>query len=356
MRGMNIPVDGYLPKEQTNCFALKLIITNFKASDGWSQKFKSRHGLSFRKLCGESGTANTKLANELKEGELKALLSEYAPEDVFNADETSLFFKMLPERTLTSKGENCSGGKKAKQRILILLAANMNGTQKLSPLFIGKYLKPRCFKNVNKLLAAYHANRNAWMTGHIYEKWLRDLDRRFLSEKRKILLIVDNCSAHVEVSDLKDIRKEFLRPNVTSILQPMDQSVINSFRRIHRRVLLQRVVMGLELEQPYEIDVLSAMHLSIRAWNDVQETTISKAFQHAGFTTTIEESQENVPDNMVEDELLINELRKRNPLMSEISFQDFLNVDSDVICTEEISDEKIIVDIMNEKEELSDFE
>ncbi|GBN17698.1 hypothetical protein AVEN_150117-1 [Araneus ventricosus] len=89
--------------------------------------------------------------------------------------------------------------------------------------------------------------------------------------------------------------------------------------------------MDLELEQPYEIDVLSAMHLSIRAWNDVQETTISKAFQHAGFTTIIEESQENVSDDMSEDEFLMNELRKRNPLLLEISFQDFLNVDSDVI-------------------------
>ncbi|GBN89220.1 hypothetical protein AVEN_3301-1 [Araneus ventricosus] len=35
---------------------------------------------------------------------------------------------------------------------------------------------------------------------------------------------------------------------------------------------------------------------------------------------------------------------------------DSLNVDSDVICTEEISDEQIIADIMNETEEISDFE
>ncbi|GBO39073.1 Tigger transposable element-derived protein 4 [Araneus ventricosus] len=144
------------------------------------------------------------------------------------------------------------------------------------------------------------------MTGHIYEKWLRDLDRRFLSEKHKVLLIVDNCSAHVEVSYLKASRVEFLPSNGTSILQPKDQDVINSFKRIYRRVLFQRVVMGLEFEQSYEIDVLIAMHLSILAWNDIQETTISKAFQHTGFTTVIEESQENIPDDMGEDELLIN--------------------------------------------------
>ncbi|GBL73637.1 hypothetical protein AVEN_230641-1 [Araneus ventricosus] len=59
---------------------------------------------------------------------------------------------------------------------------------------------------------------------------------------------------------------------------------------------------------------------------------------------------------MGENELLINELRRRKPLLPEISCQDFLNVNSDEICTEEISDEQIIADIMNEKEELSDFE
>jgi hypothetical protein len=86
------------------------------------------------------------------------------------------------------------------------------------------------------------------------------------------------------------------------------------------------------------------MHLSIRAWNDVQQSTISKAFQHAGFTTVIEEidSQENVLYNIGENELLLNELRKRNPPLPEISFQDILNVDSDVICTEEISDEQLL--------------
>ncbi|GBM77297.1 hypothetical protein AVEN_60058-1, partial [Araneus ventricosus] len=93
---------------------------------------------------------------------------------------------------------------------------------------------------------------------------------------------------------------------------------------------------GLGVGAALRNDVLRAMHLSIRAWNDVQETTISNAFQDAGFTTVIEESQENVPDDMGEDELLINELRKRNPLRHEISFQDFFKVDSDVICTEDI--------------------
>lgn len=61
--------------------------------------------------------------------------------------------------------------------------------------------------------------------------------------------------------------------------------------------------------------VLRAVHLSIHAWNDVQETTITKAFQfqHTGFTTVIEESQDNVPVYMSEEELLIKWSRQNKP-------------------------------------------
>ncbi|XP_035227659.1 tigger transposable element-derived protein 6-like [Stegodyphus dumicola] len=270
MRSLNIPIDGNVLKEQAHFFASKLNIKDFKASDGWLQKFKFRNGLSFRKVCGESAAVDTSSANEWKEEKLKLLLSEYAADDVFNADETALFFKILPERTLAYKGDKCVGGNKAKERLTVLIAANMTGSQKLPLLFIGKYLKPRCFlKNVQKIPAAYYANNKAWMTGNIYEKWLRDLDNRFSAEKRKVLLIVDNCTAHMEVTGLQAIRVEYLPPNATAVLQPMDQGIINSFKRKYKTVLLQRVILGLEREQPYQIDILGAMHLSISAWNDV---------------------------------------------------------------------------------------
>ncbi|KFM72755.1 Tigger transposable element-derived protein 6, partial [Stegodyphus mimosarum] len=357
MRSLNIPIDGNVLKEQAHFFASKLNIKDFKASDGWLQKFKFRNGLSFRKVCGESAAVDTSSANEWKEEKLKLLLSEYAADDVFNADETALFFKILPERTLAYKGDKCVGGNKAKERLTVLIAANMTGSQKLPLLFIGKYLKPRCFKNVQKIPAAYYANNKAWMTGNIYEKWLRDLDNRFSAEKRKVLLIVDNCTAHMEVTGLQAIRVEYLPPNATAVLQPMDQGIINSFKRKYKKVLLQRVILGLEREQPYQIDILGAMHLSISAWNDVLDETISKAFRHAGFIKETDVTEE-IHDNRShdEDEVLMHELRRRNPQLPELSFENFLNVDSNVICTEEISDHDIISSIINENERLSDSE
>lgn len=231
MRGKNIPIDGKILKEQADTFALKLGIEDFKGSDGWLQKFKSRHGLAFKKLCGESASVNPETVKTWKETRLKELLAEYEPQDIFNADETGLMWQMLPDRTLTFKGEICSGGKKAKNRITLLLAANMTGTEKLPLFVIGKSQKPRCFKGIRSLPTTYKANSKAWMTSYLYEEWLRQLDKHFLSKKRKIVMLVDNCTAHVEVADLKAITQDFLPPNVTSLLRPMDQGIIQSFKK-----------------------------------------------------------------------------------------------------------------------------
>ncbi|KAG8236781.1 hypothetical protein J437_LFUL017083 [Ladona fulva] len=38
-------------------------------------------------------------------------------------------------------------------------------TEKLRPLVIGKYAKPRCFKNVRSFPCDYSAHKKAWMTG-----------------------------------------------------------------------------------------------------------------------------------------------------------------------------------------------
>ena len=76
---------------------------------------------------------------------LPALLADYDPCDVFNADETGLFFKCLPEKTLAFKGEKCHGGKRSKERVTVMVAANMIGTEKLKFMVIGKSVKPIVF-------------------------------------------------------------------------------------------------------------------------------------------------------------------------------------------------------------------
>jgi hypothetical protein len=62
----------------------------------------------------------------------------YPDSNIFNADETRLFFRLTPERTQKFKGEKCVGGKLSKDRDTVLVCANVDGTKKRKLFVIGK--------------------------------------------------------------------------------------------------------------------------------------------------------------------------------------------------------------------------
>jgi hypothetical protein len=77
----------------------------------------------------------------------------YEPHDVYSADETGLFFNVLPDRTLAYNGETCHGGKHSKDRLTVLLCVNSDGSGKRVPIVIGKSSKPRCFKDFHSYIS-----------------------------------------------------------------------------------------------------------------------------------------------------------------------------------------------------------
>lgn len=85
--------------------AEELEIEGFKASDCWLENFKDRHGIKFRTEQGEAAAVNQEVVTTWQETVLKDLLAKYAPDNVFNADEAGLFWKLMPNRTLAFKGK-----------------------------------------------------------------------------------------------------------------------------------------------------------------------------------------------------------------------------------------------------------
>ena len=100
------------------------------------------------------------IVNDWKE-KLPSLLEGHDPKDVFNMDETGLFFVL---------GEN------------------------VNPLVIWRYANPRCFKCIKKdqLSVGYYSKKDAWMTSGVFETWLKKLNREMAFEKRKMLFL-DNA-------------------------------------------------------------------------------------------------------------------------------------------------------------------
>ena len=150
-----------------------------------------------------------------------------------------LYYRATPDSSLCYCREPLSGSKKAMQRITVLCCSNMTGTDKCKLLVIGKSIKPQCFRNIDvgSLPVTHRANKNAWMTTQLFTEWLTEWDSRLDRENQKILLHVDNCMAEPKVSTLKNILLEFLPPNTTSLIQPMDQGIIKNLKYFCRKEL-----------------------------------------------------------------------------------------------------------------------
>lgn len=52
--------------------------------------------------------------------------------DVFNVNEVGLFYKCASDKTMAFIKETCIGGKHNKERIMVLVSANMDGSEKLT--------------------------------------------------------------------------------------------------------------------------------------------------------------------------------------------------------------------------------
>ena len=110
-------------------------------------------------------------------------------------------------------GEKCAGGKHSKVRLTGMAAASAIG-EKLPMFVIGRSAKPRCFKNVKNLPCRYRAQAKSWMDSFLFDEWVKELDRKFEGQNRKVALIVDNCPAHPSIEEgLKAVEVIFLPPN-----------------------------------------------------------------------------------------------------------------------------------------------
>lgn len=85
--------------------------------------------------------------------------NEYSEENIYNADETALYYRALPDHTFVLNKEKAKGDKACKERVTALCCASMAGEKK-GLLVIGKSKNPRCFKGVKKLPVEYLANSN----------------------------------------------------------------------------------------------------------------------------------------------------------------------------------------------------
>jgi DDE superfamily endonuclease len=189
---------------------------------------------------------------------------------------------------------------------------------------IGKYQNPRCFKGINiKLLdIQYRWNSKAWMTGTMFIEYIKWFNQQM--HGRKVLLLIDNCPAHIkEGYNLYNTRIQFLPPNTTSKIQPCDAGIIRNLKVYYRKHFHQQILQDIEANkiEPEKIDILQAIRFVISAWNnDVKAKTIYHCFLHCKIRTQTEDDPDinnnliEIPEDINDLANQINELRYRNPM------------------------------------------
>ncbi|POW17221.1 hypothetical protein PSTT_00543 [Puccinia striiformis] len=235
-----MPINDEILRMKANKFA-NLLSIDLKLSNGWLYKFKNRFRINRVELHGEAGSVDSNQAEDARK-QILELTRDYEPQNIYNADETGLLYKMPPNKSLAT--EAYSGLKGSKVRLTYHLCCNADGSDKLEPLVIGHAKKPRSFgkKQASFWGYDYHFNKTAWMTATIMSPWLQKLDNRFRQEKRHVLLLLDNFSAHLKGLEglcLTNLKVEFLPPNLTSVLQPCDAGIIRAFKAYYRRQALE---------------------------------------------------------------------------------------------------------------------
>jgi hypothetical protein len=297
MEGSKLPINGEMIQAAAHALWIKMpdfeLIKEPKWSQGWLHGFKKRHKIKKYKQSGESASADISGATDAIH-EIKELIKQYASKDIYNSDETGLFWLMTPDNTLASRPQ--SGHKKEKKRLTVFPTCNADGSHKLDLWILGHFKNPRPFgpqlRYINQLPFVYRSNKKAWMTAVLFMEYLHWFDAQM--QGRKVLLLVDGFSAHE--SAVKQMQEEagenylvhttvrFLPPNTTSIYQPMDQGIINSLKVHYRKTWLEHMVAATLCggDPLKETTILMAVHWVIDAWrNKVSADTISNCWRHS---------------------------------------------------------------------------
>jgi len=356
-RSKGTPISGPLIMEKARMLHKAIhpdaIEDVFKASEGWLHRFKQRHGIRELRLQGESLSADIPSIEPYKE-KTRDYIEEHqlSLNQIFNADETGLYWRLLPEKTLAGGYEKTAKNfKKPKDRVTILAAANASGDFRLPLLLIGKSKKPRCFKhvNVNNLPVLYASQKKAWMDSSLFLSWFFDTFvpsvEAYLKSKglsKKAVLFLDNAPTHPSSEILKtpdgSIKCIFLPANTTSVLQPMDQGVLENLKRRYKRALLEKLLLALEDGTPQQfvkdLNIKDCIYMIAKAWNDIREQSLARSFNKLLLPSG------PPPEDPTQDAQDVVDVGSAELALSAIEVEEWLNSDRNI--TEELTTEEII--------------
>ena len=240
-----------------------------------------------------------------------------------------------------------------------MFTVNMTGSDKRPPLIIGKAARPSALKKKNVLLKnlkiEYYNNTRAWMNGPIFHSYMKNWNDELARQRRHILLLIDNAPSHI-VDEYLNITIQFLPPNTTSKIQPLDQGIIRSVKCAYRKTIQVQYCSCMEnYEEVKEImqsfDFVVAVNTLVDAWEGVKPELIQTCFHTAGFMTYVPPPPEPLPEpprNLWE--------RMQNIFDVNCTFEEYATADDHAESSQPMTDEDIINAVRNHDSPSADSE
>ncbi|KAK3880664.1 hypothetical protein Pcinc_014822 [Petrolisthes cinctipes] len=175
-------VNGPQVREQARVFYSTIVakkkikhLPEFNASVGWLARFKKRCGVKYAKYQGELASTDSEASAEFP-SIAKQITADggYCPDQIYNCDETGLYWKRSPKGTFIAQSEKQAPGvKMAKDRFSVLLTCNASGSHRMKPLVIYKFKKPHAYKDcdMKKLNVYWESNKSGYMQASLSVEW-----------------------------------------------------------------------------------------------------------------------------------------------------------------------------------------
>ncbi|XP_063845415.1 tigger transposable element-derived protein 1-like [Scylla paramamosain] len=190
---------------------------------------------------------------------------------VFNCDETGLFWKKMPRTYIRAKEKKKPGHKSMKDRLTLTLCANV----------------------------IWRANPKAWVTREFFVVWVNlifgSAIKKYLQKSNlplQAFIILHNAPAHppnLKDNSLKKFKFKkvvYLPANTTPILHPMDQQVIPNFKKLFTKHLFRCCFemtenINLTLREFWKdhYNIVICLRINNMAWQDVTKRTLTSAWK-----------------------------------------------------------------------------
>lgn len=120
-----------------------------------------------------------------------------------------------------------------------------------------------------------------------------------------MLLLLDNAPSHPKTLGNENIRVEYMPPNTTSLIQPLDQGIIAAFKKVYLKNSYQKLLKDIEEKNLFiqaawkNFNILDAVKMVGRAVKQLTESTLKNCWRKLINPTEDETEEDGYTEEVV---------------------------------------------------------